>query len=86
MDIGGLHLGTMEIIAVVILLVVLLWGVSRVRSGDKQGVCPGPRRIEHFKLVPARPPSAAREPLLDLGRKPAQTPSVPWSWRRSSSR
>ena len=44
MDIGGLHLGTMEIIAVVVLLVVLLWGVSRGRSGGKQD---SPQRTEN---------------------------------------
>ena len=36
MDIGGLHLGIMEVLAVVILLAVLLWGVGRVRSGGKK--------------------------------------------------
>ena len=36
MDVGGLHLGTMEIIGVVVLLVVLLWAVNRVRSGGKK--------------------------------------------------
>jgi hypothetical protein len=36
MDVGGLHLGTMEIIGAIVLLVVLLWAVSRVRSGGKK--------------------------------------------------
>ena len=36
MDIGGLHLGTMEIIGVLILLAALIWGVTRVRSGGKK--------------------------------------------------
>jgi hypothetical protein len=36
MDVGGLHLGTMEIIGAIVLLVMLLWAVSRVRSGGKK--------------------------------------------------
>lgn len=36
MDVGGLHLGTMEIIGAIVLLVVLLWAVSRVRSGGRK--------------------------------------------------
>ncbi|QIK95206.1 hypothetical protein G7076_00710 [Sphingomonas sp. HDW15A] len=32
MDIGGFNLTMMEIVAVVILLIVIIWGVMRVRS------------------------------------------------------
>lgn len=36
MDIGGLQLGLIEVVGVLVLLVALLWAVSRVKSKGKE--------------------------------------------------
>ena len=43
-------------------------GLSRARGRDQQGVAAATGDLEHFELVPARPPAACRKPLLDLLR------------------
>lgn len=59
MDVGGLHLGTMEILGAVVLLVVLIWAVSRVKSGGK-------------KDSPARTEQATHEVYRDEERRREQ--------------
>jgi len=47
MDFGGFNLTMMEIVAVLVLLVVIVWGVSRVRSKGKTSSPPKTERATH---------------------------------------
>lgn len=47
MDFGGFQLGLMEIVAVLLLLAVLVWGVMRVRSKGRKSSPPATERATH---------------------------------------
>ena len=47
MDFGGFQLGLIEIGAVLVLLVVILWGVMRVRSKGRSSSPPKTERATH---------------------------------------
>jgi hypothetical protein len=47
MDFGGFNLTMMEIVAVLVLLVVIFWGVSRVRSKGRTSSPPETERATH---------------------------------------
>jgi hypothetical protein len=47
MDLGGFHWSLLDIVAVLILLAVLVWGVMRVRSKGKSSSPPETERATH---------------------------------------
>lgn len=47
MDFGGFNLTMMEIVAVLVLLGVIIWGVARVRSKGRSSSPPTTERATH---------------------------------------
>ena len=47
MDLGGFHWSLLDIVAVLILLAVIIWGVLRVRSKGKISSPPETERATH---------------------------------------